>query len=105
MSLYGLQRGFYGYLGDNGTLYQVAITVDDANAGGFSAVTYGANPSLPRGWKMRHCYGVNGALRTKTPVASPAETLYTDGGTFTKGPSSTSFTVQGIIGEKRTAKS
>jgi hypothetical protein len=106
MSLYGLNRGFYAYASDNGTTYQVAITADDASAGSFgAAVAYGANPVYPRGWKMRHCYGISsGGVRTKIPLNSLANTIYAGSATtFTKH--SVSFTVEGIIGEKRTAKS
>jgi len=106
MSLYGLSRVFAGYTSDNGTQYQVAITLDDSTAGGFSIVPYGSLPSLPRGWKMRKVYGVSSTgIRTKVPVATPTTALYTAGGAFTKGPGSVSFNTEGIIGEKRTAKS
>jgi hypothetical protein len=104
--IYGLGRGFYAYTSDNTKQYQVAITIDDALAGGFSATTYGTLPAMPRGWKMRKVYGVSsGGFRTSTPVATPTTTLYTSGGTFVKGAASTSFTSQGIVGEKRSAKS
>ncbi len=104
-TLYGLSRAFYSYTSDNGTAYQVAITADDASAGAFgSAVVYGSLPTLPRGWKMRHVYGVSGTgIRTKIPCGLPANTNYVSGGTFTKH--AVSFTTEGQIGEKRTAKS
>ncbi len=103
--LYGLGRAFYQYLSDNGTNYQVAITIDDAVAGGFgSAIVYGSLPTYPRGWKMRHVYGVSGTgIRTKVPCATTVLTIYQTGGTFSKN--SVSFNTEGQIGEKRTAKS
>lgn len=104
MSLYGLDRKFFGYTSDNGTVYQVAITTDDASAGGFgSAIDYGSLPVFPRGWKMRIQYGVNGANRTKTPVSSPGATQWVAPSTFSKH--SVVFNAEGCIGEKRTAKS
>ncbi len=104
-SLYGLTRHFYSYTSDNGTAYQVAITDNDAVAGAFgSAIVYLSLPPLPRGWKMRHVYGVSGTgIRTKVPCSLPANTNYVSGGTFTKN--AVSFTTEGQIGEKRTAKS
>jgi hypothetical protein len=108
--LYGLARGFYSYTSDNGQLYQVAMTQDDATAGSFASTVYGTYPSLPRGWKMRKAYGVGSVsgnpVRTKIPLNSPTNSLWVAGtGTFSKGPSSTTFTAEGFIGEKRTAKS
>jgi hypothetical protein len=102
--LYGLGRAFYAYTSDDTNVYEVALTNDDAAAGGFgSAVPQGTNPVYPRGWRMRKCYGVTDAgVRTKTPLNANTNTNYTAGGTFTK--KDTEFTVEGIIGEKRTAR-
>jgi len=104
-TLYGLNRNFYAYISDNGTTYQVALTADDAVAGGFgSPVAYAANPVYPRGWKMRIQYGVNGTYgRTKTPVSSPSGSQWTAPSTFSKHGQT--FAAEGCIGEKRTAKS
>ena len=104
-TLYGLNRNFYAYISDNGTTYQVALTADDAVAGGFgSAVAYGINPVFPRGLKMRIQYGINATYgRTKTPVANVGSAQWTAPSTFTK--KSQTFTAEGCIGEKRTAKS
>ena len=104
-TLYGLNRNFYAYTGDDTTVYQVALTADDASAGGFgSPVAYGVNPVFPRGWKMRIQYGINATYgRTKTPVADASSTQWTAPSTFTKH--SQSFNAEGCIGEKRTAKS
>ena len=102
--LYGLSRSFYAYKSDNGTQYQVALTNDDAAAGGFgSAIAYGSKPVFPRGWKMRIQYGSNMDVRTKTPVADPASSQWTAPSTFSKN--SVTFSAEGCIGEKRTAKS
>lgn len=104
MSLYGLTRNFYAYTSDNTTQYQVALTDDDAVAGGFGdAVPYGTFPVFPRGWKMRLQYGKFGTIRTKTPVADPTSTQWTAPSAFTK--KTVVFTAEGSIGEKRTAKS
>jgi len=100
MSLYGLTRNFYPYTSDNGNLYQVALTTDDAAAGGFGdPEPAGTNPTFPRGWKMRIQYGVNGATRTKTPVATPALEQWTAPTTFTK--KAVVFQTQGCRGEQR----
>jgi hypothetical protein len=106
--LYGLARHFYAYVSDDTTTYQVALTDDDAVAGGFgTAISYGSLPVFPRGWKMRLQYGVGtvggNPVRTKTPVASPVATQWTAPSTFSK--KSVTFTAEGCIGEKRTAKS
>lgn len=104
MSLYGLQRGFYSYVSDNGTTYTVAITADQASAGSFAGpVNPSLNPALPRGWKMRRVYGVGGGFRTSTPVGAPTISLYTSGGTFNKHGQA--FTSQGIRGEQRYTRS
>ena len=104
--LYGLGRNFYKYTSDNTTDYQVAITNDDASAGGFgAAVAYGSLPVYPRGWKMRHGYGVSGTgIRTKIPLNAPSNAIYV-GTTTTFTKNAVSFAVEGLIGEKRTAKS
>lgn len=104
-TLYGLSRNFYAYISDNGTTYQVAVTDNDAAAGGFgSPVAYGSLPVYPRGWKMRKQYGISsGNGRTKTPVADPASAQWTAPSTFLKHGAT--FAAEGSIGEKRTAKS
>lgn len=105
MSLYGLTRNFYAYISDDGNTYQVAITDDDASAGGFtSPVAPGTNPVYPRGWRMRKMYGLSsGGIRTKTPVASPFSTQWTAPTTFPK--KGVTFNAEGAIGERRTTKS
>lgn len=100
MSLYGLTRHFYQYLSDDGDVYQVALTDDDAAAGTFgSPVAANTNPPLPRGWKMRIMYGVNGTSRTKTPMASPAQSDWVTPSAFTK--KAVVFAAQGARGECR----
>lgn len=105
-NLYGLNRAFYSYTSDNGTSYQVALTADDASAGGFgAAIAYGSLPTYPRGWKLRKAYGLAaGPIRTKIPLNAPSNGIYT-GGTTTFTKHAVTFNVEGIIGEKRTAKS
>jgi len=104
-TLYGLSRNFYAYTSDDGTDYQVALTVDDAAAGGFgSSVNPGVNPGFPRGWRMRIQYGTNATYgRTKTPVKDPASTQWTAPSSFSKH--SQTFVAEGCIGEKRINRS
>lgn len=100
---YHLGRGCYAYVSDDGNTYQVGTSNDNAGAGGFSAAAPGDNPTYPRGWKMRHVYGVDAdGNRTKLPIGTPTNSLFLDGGTFDKN--GVSFTVEGKIGEKRTNK-
>lgn len=104
-TLYGLSRDFYAYISDDGTTYQVAITNDDAVAGGFgTSITPNSLSGYPRGWRMRKQYGQsvsNG--RTKTPVADRTSSQWTAPSTFTKH--SITFIAEGSIGERRTTKS
>lgn len=104
-TLYGLGRNFYAYLSDDGNTYQVAITNDDATAGGFAtAVVPGLYPPLPRGWRMRILYGVNGSVgRTKIPVASASLSQWTTPASFTKH--SQTFEPEGARGEHRFTRS
>jgi hypothetical protein len=104
-TLYGLGRGFYAYVSDDGNTYQVAITANDASTGGFgAAVAYGSLPVYPRGWKMRVQYGLSsGGIRTKWPVATTGTQWASPVNTTAKN--GIAFVPQGSVGEKRTAKS
>jgi hypothetical protein len=98
----GYNRVFGTYQSDDGTVYMVGTTGDNAAAGGFSIVLPSAGfPSLPRGYVMRHVYGVaSDGSRTKLPIATPATSLWTSGGSFTKYGHT--YDSEGKIGEKRT---
>ncbi len=100
-----MDRSFYAYISDDGNTYQVGTTIENGTtANGATPVTYGANPVYPRGWKMRHLYGINAGLRTKAPIFDPSNAKWTGGTTsFTKN--STSYSIEGRVGEKRFAKS
>jgi hypothetical protein len=100
---YHLQRVCAAYVSDDTITYQVGLSLDNQTAGGFATALPGENPSYPRGWVMRHVYGKDtSGNRSKLPIASPSNSLFTDGGSFTKN--GTSFTVEGKIGEKRMNK-
>jgi hypothetical protein len=104
MSLYGLTRGFYAYVSDDGNTYNVAITADDADAGDFGdPVAAHAHPTYPRGWKMRIQYGVNGTTRTKWPVSSVTSDSWTTPVVTTKH--AVAFTPEGTRGEQRYTRS
>ncbi len=101
MSVYGLLRTFALYVSDDGNTYPVGTTVDNASAGGLTVtVDPTANPALPRGYKMRHVYGVSSTgVRSKIPIGQASNALYTAGGSFTKN--GVSFNIEGRIGEIR----
>jgi|ERR1035437_137474 hypothetical protein len=97
------------YNSDAGGPYNVAISVPNKTAGSFNNAAPGAQTNYPRGWKMRHVYGLSvGTVNEshKLPIASAANALYQSGGNFSIAyiPGSVNFTVQGKIGEKRTNK-
>jgi len=99
----GLARAWGAYVSDDGNTYNVGVSVDNESAGGLSASTAGANPAYPRGFVMRHVYGVaSDGTRTKVPCGEPSTALYVSGTSFSKGGKT--FTVEGRIGEKRSYK-
>lgn len=104
MSIYaGLARGFYAYASDDGVTYNVGLALENGAGGGFSAATAGENPAYPRGFVMRHVYGVaEDGTRSMLPIAAAGNGLFVGGGTFSKGGKD--FVVEGRIGEKRTYK-
>lgn len=100
---FGDDFGFYNYISDNTKTYVVKMSAAVAGQGGFIATA--GSPLAAEGYpfgpkNMRHVWGLaaNGK-RAKLPVASAANTKFTDGGTFTLH--SESYTIQGAIGEKR----
>lgn len=101
MTIYaGLKRDAYEYQSDDTHTYQVGLALENGGEGGFSVATVGANPSYPRGWQMRRVYGVAAdGTRSELPIASPSNTLFVNGGSFSKG--GVSFTIEGKRGEHR----
>jgi hypothetical protein len=99
----GLKRAFYAYTSDDTNTYQLASSTDNGTVNSASGVAPGTNPTYPRGWVARHVYGVDSSgNRTKVPILNPSDSLFVNGGTFSKAGSS--FTVEGKIGEKRMNK-
>ena len=99
-----LARAFYEYLSDDGNTYQVATTQQNGTAQGATPATAGANPTYPRGWKMRHVYGLDSdGNRTKLPVFLPSDGIFL-GITATFGKNTKTYTVEGKIGEDRFIK-
>lgn len=102
-SPYGLQRGAYEYQSDDGNTYQVGLSEVNGTQGDFATATVGALPGYPRGWVMRHVYGVSSTgARNKLPCSNTGHTGFLSGGSFTKN--GVAFTIEGKIGEKRTNK-
>lgn len=97
----GFNRVFAAYQSDDLTTYMVGTTADIAAAGGFTIITPGSGiPSLPRGYVMRHIYGVAGdGTRTKLYIADTANSLWTTGGSFNKYGNT--YSSEGKVGEKR----
>lgn len=98
---FGDTFGFYTYNSDNGNAYAVKLSTAVATAGGFEANTNPAGAPWPYGPKnMRHVWGRSGAgKRARLPLADADNDLFISGGTF---PShSVTFTVEGVIGERR----
>lgn len=104
MSTYaGLARDWGEYTSDDGNAYNVGLSMDNLSQGGFPAATPGSNPAYPRGFVMRHVYGVaSDGTRARVPIASAGDALFIAGTSFTKGGKS--FDVEGRIGEKRSYK-
>ena len=98
----GYNRVFAAYQSDDGTTYMVGTTGDNAAAGGLTIITPGSGvPSLPRGYVMRHVYGVApDGSRTKVPIGTATTSLWTSGGSFNKY--GITYSSEGKIGEKRT---
>ena len=102
-SPYHLDRGYAAYVSDDGNTYNIGTTNDNIDANSATAVAADANPAYPRGFVMRHVYGVaSTGKRTKLPILDPTNELWTTGTTFSKN--AVSYDVQGRIGEKRTRK-
>lgn len=93
---------FAAYTSDDGTQYAIKISAEVGFQGGFST---SADPRSMKVWpfhakNMRHVLGSNGAgKRTKLPCATPAVSVYVNGGAFSLG--GVNYTVEGAIGEKR----
>ncbi len=95
------------YNSDSGGPFNVGLSQPNATAGSFSAAAAGAPTNYPRGWKMRHVIGfAGGTTRHTLPIASSANAIFQNGGSFTMSYliGSLAFAVQGRIGERRTTK-
>lgn len=100
---YHLGRGYAAYLSDDTNTYNVGTTLDNISAQSASPVAADANPGFPRGFVMRHIYGVDGSgNRTKLPILDPSSALWLAATSFTKN--GVAYDIQGRIGEKRTRK-
>ena len=97
-----LGRGFYAYISDDSNTYQIGTTAENGtNVNDATPVPAGTNPSYPRGWKMRHVYGLSEAgNRTKVPIFDPTNGLWL-GTTTTFSKNGVSYTVEGKAGEDR----
>lgn len=93
---------YYGYASDDTTTYAIKLSANVAAEGGFSSQV---SPATTKVWpygarNMRHVLGKDSAgHRTKLPIQTVGQTLYTGGGTFTLN--GRTYTVEGQIGEKR----
>ena len=94
---------FQKYRSDDGTDYAIKLSSEVASAGGF---TTPVSPSTIKVWpfgakNLRHVLGkiVSTGQRTRLPIQSASNTLYTSGGSFTL--TAGAYTVEGQIGEKR----
>lgn len=96
------QFAYFEYASDDGTPYCVKLSTDVQAAGGFGAAV---NPLEHKVWpfgskNMRYVYGKDGSgHRTRLPIATAGNTLYTDGGTFSL--QGRAYSTEGAIGEKR----
>lgn len=98
-SVYGLTRQFYDYISDDGFTYTLSMSADSGVAQGASPTTApGASP--PRGYKVRHIYGVAAdGTRTKIPILDKSNPLWATTNTFDKHL--VTFAVEGRKGENR----
>src|ERR1700674_4023373 len=96
-----LVRDFYPYISDDGITYNIATTQANGNAQSATPVLPKANPKYPYAkGGARHVYGVNGTNRTKCPIFDPSDAIFVGSATtFTKN--GVTFTVEGIVGERR----
>lgn len=105
-----LGRNFYAYKADNGVTYNIGTL--DANAAAQTSpaapVAPNANPTIPRGWKIRHVTGfyTTGGVTYTTilPIFDPTDNIWlTVSTTFTKW--GTTYAVESYLGEKRIYRS
>lgn len=99
--------GYFDYNSDDGTTYVIKLSTAVATAGGFSAASGGPIGGTNTVWPwhesdMRHVTGRDGSgHRARCPIASPSNTLFQSGGTFTIH--SRGYVVTGAEGERRVA--
>lgn len=92
---------FYNYISDDTTTYSIKMSDLDAGAGGFVQTAGTPTNIWPyKAKNLRHVLGLDAAgHRTRLPIGSNANSLYTTGGTFSlRGRT---YQIEGIIGEKR----
>lgn len=96
------------YTSDDTKQYNKGVSSANINPGGFPLSGVGSAANYPRGWTMRHVYGVTSAgdSRHSLPCASRDNSLFVNGGTFSTPyiTGSPGWNVDGKIGEKRANK-
>lgn len=100
----GDSYSFYAYASDDGTAYAIKLSAVVAAQGGFNTVV---DPRGVKVWpfhsrNLRHVWGVTSTTpvkRTRLPIATNNQALYTTGGQFTLAAGT--YNVEGAIGEKR----
>lgn len=92
--------GLFDYHSDDANTYVVGLSNLVATAAGFSS-SAGVIQNFPKTWRMRKAYGVNNVnAHAHVPVPSLGSTLWgPTPGTFSLH--SSTYTVEGRVGERR----
>ena len=95
------------YDSDEGDSFYTGLSSVNATAGSFTIAPAGSPPDLPKSIKMRYVLGKTGVKPNehshKLPCNAPNNSLFVSGLSFTIAwtGASTTFSVQGRIGERR----